>query len=411
MTSNQFFTLQSIDNTLTALFQYITPIQDSEMLPVTLVPGRILAREMLSPIDLPAFNRSAMDGYAVKAADVFGATDSLPAYLRVVGQINMGEVPTMTLQSGEAAEIHTGAMLPEGSDAVVMVERTQAIGTDEIEVLAPVAPGENVIQRGEDIHATSEALAPGHRIRAQDVGGLLAVGIHEVPIVKKPRVAILSCGDELVEASENPELGQIRDINSHMLAVLCTEAGAEVLLLGIARDTHDSMLTMAQEGLANCDMLILSAGSSVSTRDLTFEIVQQLGKPGVLQHGLAVKPGKPTIVAVCDGKPVFGLPGNPVSAMLVARQVVIPTIYYLLGATTSPQASVSARLSQNIASTTGREDSIPVRLHKTDGGYEAEPIFGKSNLIYTLLKADGLIQIPLNISGYPAGTQVDVILL
>ena len=211
-----------------------------------------------------------------------------------------------------------------------------------------------------------------------------------------------------MEAHEEPQLGQIRDINSHMLVALCSEMGAEVIRLGIARDTLDSMLSLARIGLAQSDMLLLSAGSSVSSRDLTYEVVNQLGKPGVLQHGLAVKPGKPTIIAACDGKPVIGLPGNPVSALLVARQVVIPVIRFLLGETPKPIATVTATLTQNIASTSGREDSIPVRLLETDSGYNAEPVGGKSNLIYTLLKADGLVFVPLNVSGYLAGTTVEV---
>jgi len=328
--------------------------------------------------------------------------------LRLVGQIQMGEVPSLVLQAGEAAEIHTGAMLPQGADAVIMVERTQRISDSEIEVLAAVAVGENVVQVGEDIRQDTIALPAGHRLRPQDIGGLLAVGINEVEVIKQPRIAILSCGDELVEAHEAPQLGQIRDINSHMLVALCSEFGAEVMRLGIARDTLDSMLSLAHTGLAQSNMLLLSAGSSVSSRDLTYEVVNQLGKPGVLQHGLAVKPGKPTIIAACDGKPVIGLPGNPVSAMLVARQVVLPVIHFLLGETQKPIATVTATLTQNIASTSGREDSIPVRLLQTDSGYNAEPVGGKSNLIYTLLKADGLVFVPLNVSGYLAGTTVEV---
>lgn len=410
MNSKQFFAVQPIDTTLANLFQYIKPSKNSEMLQTIAIINRVLTTPLQSPMDLPSFKRSTMDGYAVKAADTFGATDTLPSYLQVIGQVHMGEVPSLTIQSGETVEIHTGAMIPDGADAVVMIERTQFVGTDALEVLAAVAPGENIVQLGEDIEKGSEALPAGHRIRPQDIGGLLAVGIQEVEVIQRPRIAIISCGDELVEASQTPQLGQIRDINAHMLLALCQEIGAEAVHLGIARDTHASMASLAQTGLAEYDMLILSAGSSVSTRDLTYDVVSELGKPGILQHGLAVKPGKPTIVAACDGKPVIGLPGNPVSAMLVARQVVIPIIRYLLGESQKPLATVTATLIQNIASTSGREDSIPVRLHKTDTGYDAEPIWGKSNLIYTLLKADGLIHVPLNTSGYSSGTTVEVTL-
>jgi molybdopterin molybdotransferase len=408
MVSKQFFTVQPVATALDTLFQNITPLKFKEMLPTIAALNRILTTAPHSLIDLPEFNRSTMDGYAVKAADTFGVSDTLPAYLRLVGQIQMGEVPSLVLQTGEAAEIHTGAMLPQGADAVIMVERTQRVSANEIEVLAAVAVGENVVQVGEDISKDTITLPAGHRLRPQDIGGLLAVGIQEIEVIKQPRIAILSCGDELVEAHEAPQLGQIRDINSHMLVALCSEFGAEVMRLGIARDTLDSMLSLARIGLAQCDMLILSAGSSVSSRDLTYEVVQQLGKPGVLQHGLAVKPGKPTIIAACAGKPVIGLPGNPVSALLVARQIVLPVIRFLLGETQKPIATVTATLTQNIASTSGREDSIPVRLLQTDTGYNAEPVGGKSNLIYTLLKSDGLVFVPLNVSGYLAGTTVEV---
>lgn len=406
----QFFQVKPVQDALALLFQNIQALSFTESIATSIALNSVLAESLRSPINLPAFNRSAMDGYAVKAADTFGASDALPAYLTVVGNINMGEIPDITVGQGEAAIIHTGAMLPEGADAVVMVERTQQITDNEIEVLAPVAMGENVINLGEDVQKDSEVLTRGHRIRPQDIGGLLAVGITELKVYKRPKIAILSSGDELVEPSETPRLAQIRDINSYMLAALCESLGAEITRLGIARDTMESIFSLAQKGFLEHDMLIISAGSSVSVRDLTQAVINQLGQPGVLQHGLAVKPGKPTIIAACDKKPVIGLPGNPVSAMLVARQIVIPTIHYLLGEKIKPTTTISAMLTQNIASTSGREDSVPVRLITTENGYNAEPIFGKSNLIYTLLKADGLIHIPLNTNGYKAGTMVDVIL-
>lgn len=351
-----------------------------------------------------------MDGYAVKAADTHGASDALPAYLTLVGHVNMGEVPDVTVGDGETVVIHTGAMIPEGADAVVMIERTQKASDDEIEILAPVSSGENIIKLGEDVRKDSETLPAGHTIRPQDIGGLLAVGITQVEVVKRPRVAIMSSGDELVDALEEPEMGQIRDINSDMLAALCTEAGASVVQMGIAGDTLDAMMDMAKKGYADCDMLVLSAGSSVSVRDLTTQVIEELGAPGILQHGLAVKPGKPTIVAVCDGVPVIGLPGNPVSAMLVARRVLLPTLKRMIGENALPTTTITATLTQNIASSTGREDSVPIRLEKTDTGYTATPIWGKSNLIYTLLRADGLVHVPLNISGYTADTDVEVVL-
>ncbi|MGB7338953.1 MAG: gephyrin-like molybdotransferase Glp [Phototrophicaceae bacterium] len=407
--TKQFFTLKPVQEGLDLLFQAIKPTDASEMIATVDALGRILAASPQSPMNLPAFDRSAMDGYAVRAADTFGASDALPAYLTLNGQVKMGEVPQFTVSTGQAADIHTGAMIPDGADAVVMIERTQAIDNNEIEVLAPVAEGENIIRLGEDIQQGSETLPIGHIMRPQDIGGLLAVGITEITVQKRLKIAILSGGDELIDAHQNPEIGQIRDINSHMLAALCQQAGADVMRLGIAADTFESLYTLARHGFDQCDMLIISAGSSVSVRDLTSEVIASLGQPGIIQHGLAVKPGKPTILAACDAKAVIGLPGNPVSAMLVARQIILPIMHFLTGQALRPISTIAATLTQNIASTTGREDSVPVRLHPSDEGYHAEPIWGKSNLIYTLLRADGLVHVPLNMSGYTAGTLVKVI--
>jgi molybdopterin molybdotransferase len=291
-----------------------------------------------------------------------------------------------------------------------MIERTQAVNRREIEVLSPVAPGENVIQVGEDVSQGQPVLPVGHRIRPQDIGGLVAVGILSVQVAAPPRIAILSCGDELVPSEEEPAPGQIRDINAHMLGALVREAGAEAVMLGIARDTLDDFSPRAQAGLEQADSLIMTAGSSVSSRDLTAEVIQRLGNPGILQHGLAVKPGKPTILAVCDNKPVIGLPGNPVSALLVARQIVLPIVRRMLCQKIAPPATVSAILASNIASTTGREDSVPVRLVERESILYAEPVFGKSNLIYMLVNADGCVHIPLNSNGFLAGSTVEATL-
>jgi molybdopterin molybdotransferase len=328
--------------------------------------------------------------------------------LTVIGSVAMGAAATTSLNPGQALEIHTGAMLPPGADAVVIVERTQTISETEIEVLTPVAPGENVVQVGEDVTCDEMILPAGHRLRPQDIGGLLAVGVLAVEVVTPPRVGILSGGDELVTPEKSPAPGQIRDINAYTLAALVQTAGGEPLVLGIARDDDVDYRAKARAGFAQADMLVMTAGSSISSRDLTRAVIGSLGSPGVLQHGLAVKPGKPTILAVCNGKPVIGLPGNPVSALLVARQIVAPLIRHALGETPRYRTTVKAVLSANVASASGREDSVPVRLLERDGKLIAEPVFGKSNLIYTLVRADGLLFIPLNSGGLKAGTEVEV---
>jgi len=407
--SAQFFTVKTVQETLDALLPHLTRPRRPERIPTASARERVIAVAPRSPIDLPEFPRSTMDGYAVHAADTFGATQSLPAYLTVIGAVHMGEQPTLTLQRGQAVEIHTGAMLPQGADAIVMMERTQSIAENEIEVLAPVAPGENVVQIGEDAAKGAAILPVGHRIRPQDIGGLLAVGITQIDVMPAPRVALLSSGDELVEPHETPRLGQIRDINAYVLGAMFEGAGAQTSHAGIARDTFDDLYGKARAAFDSADMLVFSAGSSISVRDLTRDVISQLGAPGILQHGLAVKPGKPTIIAACDGKPVIGLPGNPVSAALVARQLVLPIIRHLLGVAPRPAATIRAVLAQNVSSSTGREDTVAVKLiTQADGTQHAQPIFGKSNLIYTLIQADGLIEVPLNSSGLRAGVEVDV---
>jgi molybdopterin molybdotransferase len=328
--------------------------------------------------------------------------------LTIVGQVEMGVEATLEVAKTQAAQIHTGAMLPSGTDAVVMFEKTQPLDDREIEVLSPVAPGENVVQIAEDISKGEIVLQAGHRIRPEDIGGLLALGILSVEVASGPRVGILSCGDELVPPEEMPALGQIRDINAQTLAALIHTAGGEPVVLGIARDQIDDFLPRARAGFQAADILVITAGSSVSARDLTAEVINHLGKPGILQHGLAVKPGKPTILALCENKPVIGLPGNPVSALLVARQIVLPLIQRALGAESVPSNTVRATLASNLASTTGRDDSVPVRIVERDAILFAEPVFGKSNLIFTLVHADGIVHIPLNSNGLRAGTLVEV---
>lgn len=408
METKPFFRVQPVAEALQALYEHTHPTTRTETIDTAAALGRVVATTPTSPCNLPTFIRSTMDGYAVRAADTFGASGSLPAYLRLTTPVQMGERPTHTVQPGQASAIHTGGMLPDGADAVVMIERTQPVDEAEIEVLAPVAPGENLVQIGEDVAAGAEILPPGHVVRPQDIGGLLAVGITSLQVVAPIRVAIMGSGDEVVHPAQEPAYGQIRDINSYTIAALCQSAGAVATVHGIAADDFDAISTLARAAFANADVLVISAGSSVSTRDYTRDTINSLGAPGILQHGLAVKPGKPAIIAACDGKPVIGLPGNPVSALLVARQVLLPTLGHLQGKAPQHPPSVHATLTANIASTTGREDTVPVRLTPTADGYTAAPVFGKSNLIYTLVNADGLVTVPLNSNGLKAGAAVRV---
>ena len=406
---------------MTELFQVLTPAEalgrllnglpamtETEEVPVHEALGRVLAADILSPSQLPAFPRSNMDGYAVRAQDTFGATDGTPAYLKVSGEVAMGRAPEARIRPGEVVRIPTGALIPEGADAVVMVEHTQVVDPTMIEVYRPVAPGENVVQVGEDIKQGERLLPRGHCLRPQDVGGLLGVGILTVRVFRRPRVVIIATGDEVISPDVEPAPGQIRDINTYTIATLVLQAGGIPHPLGIIRDDYDALREAAERGMDQGDALILSAGSSVSTRDMTATVIGALGKPGVLVHGVALKPGKPTILAVCRDKPVFGLPGNPVSTFVTFELFVRPALYHLVGTLPPARVTVQARLTRNIASAFGREDYVPVRLIAEEDKQLAEPVFGKSNLIYILVKAHGFVVIPLDVGGLSAGQTVEV---
>lgn len=410
-TTRELFNVRTPPDALRVLLEHLRPLDALEQIATSDALDRVLAEDIVSPADLPTFRRSTMDGFAVRAADTFGATEGLPAYLDLVDEVFMGRAPSRAMQRGQTARIATGGMLPEGADAVVMVEQTQEVGPTTIEALRAVAPGENVVQVGEDVRAGDPLLPRGHALRPQDLGGLVALGVTRVNVVKQLRVGIVSGGDELVSPDEPPAPGQIRDINSYTLAALIRRDGHLPRLCGVLPDEYAVLEHAARAALADNDVLILSAGSSVSARDMTADVVGSLGQPGVLVHGVSLKPGKPTILAVCDGKPVFGLPGNPVSCMVTYDLFVRPTLDHLSAAAAPPRRGVSARLTRNIASATGREDYIQVRLERRpDGTFDAIPVFGKSNLIFTLIRADGMLKVPLDAGGLSAGTQVEVIL-
>ena len=328
----EFFNVRSPSQAFDDLRPHISAITERETIPTVSALGRVIADEIRSPEDLPSFAKSSMDGFSVRARDTFGASESLPAMLEVVADIPTGDNPDVTLDVGEAAVAYTGGMLAHDADAVVMIERTQPADESSIEVLRPVAPGENLVQVGEDVRAGDLLFNPGHVIRPQDIGGLLALGITEVPVLRKPRVAIVSTGDELVPPEVQPPPGNIRDINTYTIAARVAQCGAEPVVIGLAPDEYEPQLQAARDGIHSADALVFSAGSSLSTRDMTADVFNQLGDPGVLLHGISIKPGKPTIVAVADGKPLFGLPGNPVSALVVFDLLVAPTIHLLTGA-------------------------------------------------------------------------------
>jgi molybdopterin molybdotransferase len=436
----EFLTLLPPDEARQLLLAHLpSGKSDSESIDVIHALNRTLAEDILAPHPLPDFQRTTVDGYAVRARDTFGATDSLPAYLTLIGEVPMGDAPAFEIGPGQCTLIHTGGMLPNGADAVVMLEYTQTVvgagssrpsspmnemGRDdlaptqpqtEIEIFRAVADGENLIRIGEDVAQGQTVLTHGTLIRPAEVGGLLALGITAVRVIKKPIVGLISTGDEVIDPSQSPRPGQVRDINSYTLGALVEKSGGVAKRYGIISDQLQALKDAASQALSECDVVVITAGSSASTRDMTADVIRWLGEPGVLVHGINTRPGKPTILGVCNGKAVIGLPGNPVSALVNGYLFVVPVIEKLLGALPKPKATVLAQLTVNLPSQAGREDWIPVKLIENRKSkivnYDAEPIFGKSNLIFTLASADGLLRIHPDATGLSAGEIVEVTLL
>jgi molybdopterin molybdotransferase len=374
-------------------------------------PGRILAENVMAKENIPNFDRSTMDGFAIKALSSFGASEANPAYLEIKGNIGMGEVPDFSIGHGEAARIATGGMLPSGADAVVMVEHAEFLDDFTIEVYKSVAPGQHVIMEGEDIQESQEILFSGQKIRSQETGLLAAVGRQSIQVYKKPLVAIISTGDEVVGIHESPGFGQIRDINTYTLYGQILQAGGIPKSYGIVHDNYQSLYEICQKALLETDMVLVSGGSSVGARDLTIEVLSNMPETEILVHGITISPGKPTILANSGGKPFWGLPGHVVSAMVVFESVTKHFLEKIAGLSTKyhQRFFYKARMTRNIGSAQGRVEYIRVRLKQEDGVIWAEPILGKSGLIRTMIEADGLVAVDMNTEGLVKGEEVNVI--
>ena len=407
-----FFQVVTPDEAKRLLLQ--VPPVSTERVKTVKARGRVLAEDLYSAVDLPHFHRAAMDGYAVRSKDTFGASASQPAYLKITGTVEMGKEATQPLGEAEAVRIATGGMLPPESDSVVMVEYTDEVGDGRVEVHRAVSPWGNVIQIGDDIKKGALVFRRGRRLRAHDLGALTGVGLSEVTVYKKPIVTLISTGDEIVEPEEQPKPGQVRNINQHSLAGLVEECGAELRDLGVIRDDRAALVRALEQALASSDLALLSGGSSVGAKDMVSEIILSFPQSKMIFHGISVSPGKPTIFAEAAGKPVMGLPGYPVSALVIFERFGAPLIRKLGGEAVEVsegiQKSIRAVLKTNVASQQGREDYIRVSLEKIEGRLYATPLPSKSGAIFTLVKADGMIRVNLNQEGIEQGEEVEVIL-
>ncbi|MCK4648451.1 molybdopterin molybdotransferase MoeA [bacterium] len=409
----------------------------TETIEVTESLDRFVAIDVISPEDLPPFDKTMMDGYAVKAEDTFGASEEKPISLSLVGEVRIGEIPKREAKKDEAIKINTGAMMPQGADSVEMLEYVDPVrsktpgasASDEywrtsngvevkgkrIELRKALTPGENVAKRGEDIKKGKVLLVKGHRIRPQDIGALSGLGITKIKVYRKPKVAIIPTGDELVSPLKTPKAGQIRDMNTYSLSAQIEKCGGGPISFGIIRDDPKILKEKIEEALFKADMVLISGGSSVGAYDLTLKVMSSLEEGKVLTQGVAIKPGKPTIIAKVKEKVIFGLPGNPVSVMIVFKKIVEPTILSMINAKEKIRV-VNARLARTVTSSTGREEYIRVRLETPRRQKDRQdakelvaiPLHRGSANIVSLVKADGLLKIPRLSEGIEKGQFVKI---
>ena len=374
----------------------------SESIKTTDAIGRVLLHDVISEENVPGFNRSTVDGYAVLASDTFGCSESIPAVLEYKGEVLMGESAEQELLPGTCIGVSTGGELPNGANAAVMVEHIEDYGSNMVGILKPVAPGNNVIFKGDDVSIGEKILTAGTELTIHDIGILSALGYSQVDVRRKPVVGIISSGDELTDASEVPKSGQIRNVNTPLLVAAVNRFGAKAVDFGIVRDKEKEISQTVRTAVATCDIVLISGGSSAGLRDLTAKVIGSEGE--LLLHGIAMKPGKPTILGVVKGKPVFGLPGHPVAAYFVTELFVRPLITQLMGAIVK-RLTTKAVLGEAVSSNHGRAEYIAVRL---DNRGNANPVRGKSGLIASLAGVDGYICVPRDCEGLAEGAEVIV---
>jgi molybdopterin molybdotransferase len=423
-TGREFFTVKTVFDALTAFRPgHRTGI---EQVALAASGGRVGAGDVTAPEALPGFDRSSVDGYAIRARDTFGASEAIPVYVRVVGAVRMGTVAEDPVGPQTAVAVPTGGMLPAGADAVVMIEHTQEATPGTVEVVRPVAPGENIVKGDEDVAAGATIVSAGRPLRAQDVAMLAASGVVQVDVHAAPRVTVLATGDEVVAPETQPlPPGHVRDALSASIGALIREAGGEPGPPRVIPDDRDALQQALRDAVADSDLVVICAGSSVGARDETAAAVAALPDSVIWCHGLAIKPGKPTLLAEAGAVPIIGLPGNPRSALVVFRLIGMPLLRRVGGWSVQPRAAtVRARLSRDLPSAAGRLDVVQVRLSAAgadalpagaplaaaSSDELAEPIFGPSALLSVLTAADGYLIIPEDDNGLSAGEAVDVIL-
>lgn len=385
-------------------------VMEDEVLNIEEAVSRVIASDLSAAEDIPGFNRSSVDGYAIISSDTFGASEALPAQLLLSGEVKMGEKPLFSLEAGQAAYVPTGGELPANADAMVMIEHTENFDDGFIYINKSSAPGNNIVFKGDDLREGAVVIKAGTRLRPQEIGIIAAMGYSRIPVKRKIRVGIISTGDEIIDINEKPIGSQVRDINSHALYAGLISFGAQPKLYGIVKDDFYSIREAAEKALKHSDIVLISGGSSAGSRDETSRVIDSLGSPGILVHGIAVKPGKPTILGKIGSKAVIGLPGHPASAYSIFRIFISHLLDVMNGQQKALEPAIKAEMACNYPSNNGREEFLPVKLTAANGKIYAHPVFGKSGLISTLTAADGCIHISRGSEGIDRGNQVEVVL-
>ncbi|CCQ96202.1 MoeA protein [[Clostridium] ultunense Esp] len=387
--------------------EYEFKIEEISILEAT---DRILAESIYSNINVPEFNRSTVDGYAIKFKDSQGASESVPSLFNILGEVKMGETPKSSIKSGETMYVPTGGMIPEGADGMVMIEYTEKLDEENLMVYKPISFNENIVLKGDDIKKGEMVLKKGRRINPEVVGVLAALGIPKVKVYKRPKFYIISTGDEIIDIDEELELGKIRDINSYTLYSTIVKLGGEITGKTIVKDDYELLRKEVDKAIAISDIVLISGGSSVGTRDYTGKVIDSFNGKGVFVHGISIKPGKPTILGEGKGKLIVGLPGHPVSSIIVFKTIVEEYIYKKMGVI-DYKLKTKVIMDFNFPSSPGQETYQMVKLENRDGKIYATPSFGKSGMITLLSNSDGYIIIKPYEEGIYKGEEREVYLL
>lgn len=406
-----FFNVMSVDEVKNILVNNFKDLKiETEKVTILDCYERVLSKDIVSQINVPEFNRSTVDGYAIKSKDSHGCSDCMPTFLDVVGEVNMGEAVNIDIKNGQCIYVPTGGMLPKSADSVIMIEHVEKLDETTIAIHKPVSTGENVVYKGDDIKKNQVVLKKGKKITSQDIGVLAALGAYDIEVYKPLKFTVISTGDEIIDLDESLEFGKIRDINGYAICSLIKKLGGTIVKKSIVKDNYELLKEAVSNGIKNSDIVLLSGGSSVGTRDYTHDVINSFEGQGVLVHGIALKPGKPTIIGECENKAVIGLPGHPVSAIIVFKIFIKYLAKQILDISENTY-KVDAIIDTNLHSSPGKKTYQMVTLEEINNKYYATPVFGKSSMITLLSKSCGYVIIDEYCEGLYKEQEVKVHLL